>query len=217
MSAMRNGVRPAVAGGVLAALFVASIGVSAATAIATSPDEAPAAASTPAPTPTPSPSTTSGSPSPTTSSSSTSSSSSERQVTPVTTAPTKATKAQVKQSRSALCNAKPQDLPKLDFQASSRQWIKALEVLAADRGFAPGAIDGIYNIQTRNAIRSFEGALGVAVDGVMDSTAWQALWDDLCAPDPVYVPTEPVYTPPSDNSGGGGGGGDDDGGLSRLE
>lgn len=211
MSAIKNGVRPAVAGGVLAVLFAASIGVSAAAAIAMSPEDTPAAASAPTPTPTPTPTSTAES----SSTSSSSSSSSERQVAKVTTAPTKATKSQVKQSKSALCKADPQDLPKLDFQSGSLQWIKALEVLAADRGFAPGAIDGIYNIQTRNAIRSFEDALGVAVDGVMDSGAWQALWDDLCAPDPVFVPTEPVYTPPS--GGGGGGGSGDDGGLSRLD
>lgn len=212
MSGIRSGVRPAVAGGVLAALFVASIGVAAAAAIATSPEAVPVAADGPAAEPSASQSAKSAAPS---DASSTTSSSSEREVTPVTNAPTKATKAQVKQSKSALCKADPQDLPKLDFQSGSVQWIKALEVLAADRGFKPGAIDGIYNIQTRNAIRSFEDAFGVAVDGVMDSAAWQALWDDLCAPDPVFVPTEPVYTPPS--GGGGGGGSGDDGGLSRLE
>lgn len=211
MSAMKSGVRPAVAGGILAVLFVASIGVSAAAAIATSPEAAPVAADSTSPDTSASPSAKPTDPS---ESSSPTSSSSEREVTPVTTAPTKATKSQVKQSKSALCKADPQDLPKLDFQSGSVQWIKALEVLAADRGFKPGAIDGIYNIQTRNAIRSFEDAFGVAVDGVMDSAAWQALWDDLCAPDPVFVPTEPVYTPPS---GGGGGGSGDDGGLSRLD
>lgn len=211
MSAMKSGVRPAVAGGVLAALFVASIGVSAAAVIASSPEPAAVAANSTSSEPSTSPSTNPSTPSET---SSTATSSSEREVRPVTTAPTRATKSQVKQSKSALCKADPQDLPKLDFQSGSVQWIKALEVLAADRGFKPGAIDGIYNIQTRNAIRSFEGAFGVAVDGVMDSAAWQALWDDLCAPDPVFVPSEPVYTPPS---GGGGGGSGDDGGLSRVE
>lgn len=214
MSAIKSGVRPAVAGGVLAVLFVASIGVSAAAVIATSPDEVPAAAPTPSTQATPQPEATSAAASQAPASTS-SSSSTQREVTPVTTAPTKATKAQVKQSTSALCKAEPGDLPELDFQSGSRQWVKALEVLAADRGFKPGAIDGIYNIQTRNAIRSFEDALGVAVDGVMDANAWRALWDDLCAPDPVYVPSEPVYTPPS--GGDNGGGGDDDGGLSRLE
>lgn len=212
MSAMKSGVRPAVAGGVLAVLFVASIGVSAAAAIATSPDGVPAAASSTSPEPGASSSTApEAEPGP----ASQKPSSGGREVTPVTTAPTKATKSQVKKSKAALCNADPQDLPKLDFQSGTVQWIKTLEVLAADRGFKPGAIDGIYNIQTRNAIRSFEEILGVVVDGVMDSTTWQALWDDLCAPDPVFVPTEPVYTPPS--GGGGGGGSSDDGGLSRLD
>lgn len=212
MSAMKSGVRPAVAGGVLAVLFVASIGVSAAAAIATSPDGVPAAASSTSPEPGASSSTApEAEPGP----ASQKPSSGGREVTPVTTAPTKATKSQVKKSEAALCNADPQDLPKLDFQSGTVQWIKTLEVLAADRGFKPGAIDGIYNIQTRNAIRSFEEILGVVVDGVMDSSTWQALWDDLCAPDPVFVPTEPVYTPPS--GGGGGGGSSDDGGLSRLD
>ena len=221
MSAIKSGVRPAVAGGVLAVLFAASVGVSAAAAIAMSPEETLATASTATTTPTPTPT-----PTPTRSAkSSSTSSSSERQVARVTSAPTKATKSQVKQSTSALCKADPQDLPKIDFQSGSRQWIKTLEVLAADRGFTPGAIDGIYNVQTRNAIRSFEDALGVAVDGVMDLAGWQALWDDLCAPDPVFVPTQPVYTPPTyappSNGGGGGGNGGggsgDDGDLERLD
>ena len=214
MSAIKSGVRPAVAGGILAAIFVASVGVSAAGAFATAPGESEAPTAMPAPSasPSPEPSRTADS---STSTEPSDESSSDPAVTPVSTAPTKATKAQVKQGKSALCQAEPGNLPKLDFQSGSRQWVKTLEILAADRGFRPGAIDGIFNIQTRNAIKSFEEALGVAVDGVMDTAAWQALWDDLCAPDPVYVPQQPTYTPPSGGGGSSSGGGG--GGLSRLD
>ena len=214
MAGIRSGLKPAAAGGILAVAFVASVGVSAAASMAmsSSPDVTATTTQTKPTEP--------GSEEADTTSDSTSSTgqddATEREVKQVSDAPKKATKSQVKQSKNALCKANPSKLPRIAFDSGSVQWIKSLEVLAFDRGFEPGPIDGIYTVQTRNAIRSFEDAFGMNVDGNMQLPDWQALWDDLCAPDPVYVAPVPAYTPPS-GGGGGGGSGDGGGGLSRLD
>lgn len=213
MSGIRSGLKPAAAGGILAVAFVASVGVSTAVSMAmsSSPDVATTSTQTDPPAresqvvDVPSESTSSAGQDDAT----------EREVKQVSDAPRKASKSQVKQSKNALCKADPSNLPKITFGSGSVQWIKSLEVLAFDRGFEPGPIDGIYTVQTRNAIRSFEDALGTGVDGSMQLPDWQALWDDLCAPDPVYVAPVPAYTPPTGGGGSGDGGGG--GGLSRLD
>jgi len=140
----------------------------------------------------------------------------------VTDAPTKASKAAVKKSKTALCDADPDSLPAIGFRSENLRWGKVLETIAANRGYAPGAIDGIYTVQTRNAVRKFQSEYGLSQDGDMGGAEWEALWNDLCAPDPVYVPpSEPVYTGPSDVGGGptdtGGGGGGGGGGLNRID
>lgn len=202
MPAVQRGVRPAVAISVLAVLFVGSVGVSAAASVALSSEpmndaavaagqEAPLAPDEPA-APKPSESTSAEPPD------------SQREIPRVTTASTKATKAQVKSNKASLCKAEPSKLPKIDFRSGTRQWIQTLEVIAADLGFAPGAIDGVYTVQTRNAVRALERDLGLAVDGTMDASAWQGLWNRLCAPEPSNVAPQSGYTPPS--SGGGDGG-----------
>ena len=213
MAGIGSGLRPAAVGGILAAVFVASVGVSTAASMSISAgaDETASTATIEPPSDSSSNSgaADSDSPLPDTSSSKTTDDSDEREIKQVTKAPATASKNLIKKSKDALCEASPGDLPKITFGSGAVQWIKTLEALASDRGLEPGAIDGIYNVQTRNAIRGFEASFGTAVNGVMETGDWQALWDDLCAPEPVYVPAQPVYTPPSN----GGGGGD----LNRLD
>lgn len=218
MAGVRSGLRPAAVGGILAAVFAASVGVSTAASMSLSsgPDETATAATTDASATTNSGSVASNSNSPSADASSAAQDDSdEREIKQVTKAPRTASKNLVKKSKDALCKASPGNLPKITFGSGAVQWIKTLEALASDRGLEPGAIDGIYNVQTRNAIRGFEESFGTAVNGVMETDDWQALWDDLCAPDPVYVPAQPAYTPPSNGGGSSGGGGG--GGLNRLD
>lgn len=215
MPSLQRGLRPAVAGGVLAALFLFSVGVSAAASVALTPHEPDVVASgeTSGPSTSPTDQTDTTSQQEEQEEETSSSSSPERTIQPVSDAPIKATKSDVKKAEKSLCNAIPDSLPTIDFGTTAREWTKTLEVLAADRGFAPGPIDGIYTVQTRNAIRSFESTYGSSVDGGMEGDTWQALWDDLCTPDEIYVVTDPGW---SDSSGDGDGGDGDDGGLTRL-
>ena len=220
MGSSRRGLRPATAAALMGGVFVASIGVATAATVSLSSKSAVPAASagesvdsdgSTQTDSTGSPKSPAGSVDPY--------GESEREITPVTNAPKKASKDAVKKSKATLCKADPGELPAINFQDENRKWGKVLETITANRGYAPGAIDGIYTVQTRNAVRQLQGEYGLAKDGEMSKSEWSALWDDLCAPEPVYVPpAEPVYTGPSDVGGGptdsGGGGG---GGLDRID
>jgi len=50
-----------------------------------------------------------------------------------------------------------------------------IQTLLAERGFSPGFIDGIYGSLTARAVRSFQAAAGIGVDGVVGTQTLDAL------------------------------------------
>ncbi len=62
--------------------------------------------------------------------------------------------------RAGLANPPPQDAPRL-----KRTQVVALQERLAERGFEPGAIDGIPGPQTRQAIRRFQKSQDMIADG----------------------------------------------------
>ena len=68
--------------------------------------------------------------------------------------------------------------------------VKELQTLLDKHGFPCGEIDGIFGPATDTAVRSFQKANGLSVDGKVGEKTWAALWT---APDPVepVLPYEP--------------------------
>jgi peptidoglycan hydrolase-like protein with peptidoglycan-binding domain len=80
-------------------------------------------------------------------------------------------------------------------------------------GFYSGAIDGVYNENTANAVSGFKQAAGLTPDGIVDAATWQRLFPNQAIGTPVTslpnstpnppvgsttgfpVPTQPVTTP----------------------
>ena len=68
--------------------------------------------------------------------------------------------------------------------------VKELQTLLDKHGFPCGEIDGIFGPATDTAVKSFQKANGLAVDGIVGRKTWEAL---RTAPDPVEpaLPYEP--------------------------
>jgi peptidoglycan hydrolase-like protein with peptidoglycan-binding domain len=65
--------------------------------------------------------------------------------------------------------------------ARADQQVTEVQTLLSEHGHNPGPIDGIIGKQTRKAIRAFEQAHGLVVDGAIDETLMQCLRGD-CRP-----------------------------------
>lgn len=62
-------------------------------------------------------------------------------------------------------------VPEAKYRPSVRQIQKAL----ANAGYNPGAIDGRMGAKTREAIRAFQSANGLTVDGKVGKNTWRLL------------------------------------------
>lgn len=60
--------------------------------------------------------------------------------------------------------------------------VRQLQQALAAAGFSPGAIDGIYGPATERAVRAFQQAKGLAVDGIAGPQTWAALGGGGSAP-----------------------------------
>ena len=65
-----------------------------------------------------------------------------------------------------------------------------LQVVLDQQGFGPGVIDGGMGLSTRNALKGFQEANGLAVTGQLDEATRQALarWEDVPATRVVRIP-----------------------------
>ncbi|GEM_PF-3958993 len=53
--------------------------------------------------------------------------------------------------------------------------VEELQRLLRNRGYNPGPLDGVFGTATQTAVRAFQQANGLAVDGVVGSSTWRAL------------------------------------------
>lgn len=73
------------------------------------------------------------------------------------------------------------------------QLVRELQERLAGAGFSPGAIDGIFGPQTRDALIRFQNAKGLTPDGLAGPATWQALKGSITpAPAPPPPPPAPV-------------------------
>lgn len=74
--------------------------------------------------------------------------------------------------------------------------VTELQTQLKARGFDPGAIDGVFGSMTESAVRAFQAARGLAVDGIVGPQTWGAL---AAAPP---APAAPAPRAPSTYPGG---------------
>ena len=74
-----------------------------------------------------------------------------------------------------------------------REDIMAVQRALADLGYAPGPVDGVVGANTRSAIRRYQAAAGLPVNGKMSP----ALLEDLRS-NPVPAPQSAAWLPPPD-------------------
>jgi nucleoid-associated protein YgaU len=66
-------------------------------------------------------------------------------------------------------------LPPTLRRGSRGDAVKGLQNALGERGFHVGQIDGIFGPTTEDAVRQFQGAAGLAEDGIVGPNTWQAL------------------------------------------
>ena len=64
-------------------------------------------------------------------------------------------------------------------EAKSRPTVKQVQSALANAGYDPGEIDGKRGRQTRDAIRAFQRAHGLSVDGKIGKKTWELLKEYL--------------------------------------
>ncbi|HEY9665709.1 MAG TPA: peptidoglycan-binding domain-containing protein [Coleofasciculaceae cyanobacterium] len=60
-------------------------------------------------------------------------------------------------------------------EGSSGPLVKQLQQRLKDKGYNPGAIDGVFGLGTKAAVRAFQKANGLEPDGVVGQQTWNAL------------------------------------------
>lgn len=81
------------------------------------------------------------------------------------------------------------DRPILQRRARGEE-VAELQMLLRDAGFTPGAVDGIFGSQVEAAVRAFQQAKGLEVDGVVGSQTWDALLpEDIPSDDSGSTPS----------------------------
>lgn len=76
--------------------------------------------------------------------------------------------------------------------AADKPYIIAIQTRLNDLGFSVGIADGEFGSRTETAVRSFQAARSLSVDGKVGPDTYRALFTS------VTVPTPPVPTEPSD-------------------
>ena len=46
-------------------------------------------------------------------------------------------------------------------------------------GFKTGGLDGIFGIQTQNAVKNYQASVGLTVDGIVGCNTWSSLQEDV--------------------------------------
>jgi N-acetylmuramoyl-L-alanine amidase len=65
--------------------------------------------------------------------------------------------------------------------------VTRVQTALKNRGFDPGAIDGRFGPGTENAVLRFQRAKGLAADGIIGQSTWNALGFAGQVPHPVRI------------------------------
>ncbi|MEW5891426.1 MAG: peptidoglycan-binding domain-containing protein, partial [Pseudomonadota bacterium] len=80
-------------------------------------------------------------------------------------------------------------------QGSQGPCVGLAQQLLAQAGYSPGPVDCVFGSQTNSAVRAFQQARGLAVDGIVGPQTWAALsgaaGDGGQQPEPVPPPPPP--------------------------
>ena len=71
--------------------------------------------------------------------------------------------------------------------------VKQLQQLLKDQGFNPGTIDGIFGVNTRNAVIAFQRNKNLIPDGIVGPLTWAALGVNCTSPTPTCPPNSTPY------------------------
>ncbi len=72
--------------------------------------------------------------------------------------------------------------------------VVTLQTALARAGYSPGTIDGVFGPRTEDAVRNFQRAMNLTVDGIVGSRTWAALspyMNTTPVPPPPYYPDQP--------------------------
>ncbi|MCT7975927.1 GH25 family lysozyme [Laspinema olomoucense] len=86
-------------------------------------------------------------------------------------------------------------------QGGKGSHVKYIQMCLRDKGFNPGAIDGVFGATMHSTVMAFQRAMNVTVDGIVGIQTWAALVSAIQpstqvqpTPTPIYIPT-PTPTP----------------------
>ena len=100
----------------------------------------------------------------------------------------------IDEAMSYLCSVEVSELSPVTDDASDPYATSVLQAALATLGYDPGPIDGKYGRRSRAAVRAFQSASGVTVDGLVGPQTWTSLQTAAC-----NVPDDPASSPqPSD-------------------
>ena len=74
-----------------------------------------------------------------------------------------------------------------------KERVRKIQQTLAHKGFDPGGIDGLMGRRTETAIRRFQAANGLSVDGIVGPTTWKALIGDPLDQDAFNNPAIPWF------------------------
>lgn len=60
-------------------------------------------------------------------------------------------------------------------EGSDGEWVSHLQTILQARGFDPGPIDGIFGPRTEAAVKAYQEAYGLTVDGIVGPITWGSL------------------------------------------
>lgn len=69
--------------------------------------------------------------------------------------------------------------------------VEELQTYLRERGFYDGAVDGIFGPKTDAAVKAFQQAVGLPVDGVFRTEHWPHFWPDEPEPQPAATTPPP--------------------------
>jgi Putative peptidoglycan binding domain len=65
-------------------------------------------------------------------------------------------------------------------QGEEGEWVSYFQQMLEDAGFSPGPIDGVFGPRTDEAVRTYQDAYQLTVDGIVGPETWGQLtwtWD----------------------------------------